>query len=310
MTNKNTDEFTNEITTEKSPKKKKRKMDHVSITILIISIIIFLGSGGFLLYKYVGEPLIEQWSLSQFKDDYKSEDTPSADNGVWNNKNEKKDEERLENGVLASFKNIIDLNGDVVGWITVPNTPIDYPVTQTNNNSFYLTHNINKEKNASGCPFVDYRNIIERDKLSRCTIIYGHHRRNGTMFAKLKNYNEIDFYKENPVIRFDTIYGRNEWIVFANFRATVSAATGTPFDYLRTEFKDDDDFTNFVSEIRKRSLIDTPVEVTANDDILLLSTCSYERSNWRMVIAARKIREGETTIDVSSANKALHPLMP
>lgn len=315
-TNKDTnviaDEDMKKTTNQKKNKKnsKKKKMDPVSKVILTISIIVFLGSGGFLLYKYIGEPLLEQWSLSSYKDDYQSEDTPSADNGVWNNENQNEDEERLENGILSSFKNILELNSDVVGWITVPNTPIDYPVTQTTDNSYYLTHNINKETNSSGCPFVDYRNIIERDKLSRCTIIYAHHRRNGTMFAKLKNYNDIDFYKENPVLRFDTIYNRNEWVVFANFRTTVSTATGTPFDYLRTDFDNDDDFTDFISEIRKRSLIDTPVDVTADDEILLLSTCSYEKANWRMVIAARKVREGETTIDVSSASKASNPLMP
>lgn len=304
------EELENTMKKEKSQKNsKKKKMDPLSRVILTISIIVFLGSGGFLLYKYIGEPLLEQWALSAYKDDYQSENTPSANNGIWN-KDEDEDEERLENGILASFKNIIELNNDVVGWITVPNTPIDYPVTQTTDNSYYLTHNINKETNSSGCPFVDYRNIIEMDNLSRCTIIYAHHRRNGTMFAKLTNYNDIDFYKENPVIRFDTIYNRNEWVIFANFRTTVSTATGTPFEYLRTDFEDDDDFTDFISEIRKRSLIDTPVDVTADDEILLLSTCSYEKANWRMVIAARKVRDDETTIDVSSAAMASNPLMP
>ncbi|MGN0473733.1 MAG: hypothetical protein ACI4IJ_01455, partial [Acutalibacteraceae bacterium] len=83
-----------------------------------------------------------------------------------------------------------------------------------------------------------------------------------------------------------------------------------PYQYIRTSFKDDKDFTDFVADLRKRSLIDTPVEVTADDEILLLSTCSYERSGWRMIIAARKVRDGETSIDVSSAAMAKNPLMP
>ena len=130
------------------------------------------------------------------------------------------------------------------------------------------------------------------------------------MFAQLKKYNDVDFYKENPVIRFDTIYNRSEWIIFSNFRATTTWASGTPFNYIQTDFKDDAEFLKFVDELKKRSLITTPVDVRADDKILLLSTCSYEKSHWRMVIAARRVRDGESKIDVSKAYKATNPLMP
>ena len=303
------DSHTTDDKTEKKKKKKKNKMDPVSRVILTVSVIVFIGSGGFLLYKYIGEPILEQWSLSSYKKDYESKSTNTAEDGKW--KGEKEETEpRLENGVLASFENIIKQNSDVVGWISVPNTPIDYPVVQTSNNSFYLNHNINKEQNSSGCPFLDYRDVVGRDTLSKNSLIYGHHRRNGTMFAKLKNYNDIDFYKQNPVIRFDTIYNRYEWVIFANIRTTANTATGVPFNYIRTDFQTDEDYAQFIADIRKRSLIDTPVDVTADDNILLLSTCSYEKANWRMIIAARKVRAGETDIDVSSAKMASNPLMP
>ena len=297
---------------KKRKKKKKSKMDPVSRVILAVSIIVFLGSGGYLVYKYLGEPLLEQMALSEYKKDYKSKDTSGADNGVWNNdtQHEKEEEERLEDGTLASFKTIRELNQDVVGWITVPNTMVDYPVVQSKDNVYYLKHNINKEFNNSGCPFLDYRNSIKPDSFSRSIIIYGHHRRNGTMFAHLKNYNEVEFYKDNPVLRFDTIYERSEWIVFSNFRATTSWGTGTPFDYLKTDFKSDDEFLTFVNDIKKRSLLNMPVDVRADDKILLLSTCSYEKNYWRMIIAARRVRDGEGSIDVSSATKAANPIMP
>jgi sortase, SrtB family len=298
---------------ERPQKKKKRKktgMDPVSRVILVISVIVFIGSGGYLLYKYFGEPLLEQMELASYKSDYQSEQPSPAEDGVWSNDEETEEEERLEDGTLASFKDIRALNGDVVGWITIPNTLIDYPVVQTKNNVYYLGHNINKESNGSGCPFLDYRNDVKPGSGTRNLIIYGHHRRNGTMFAQLKKYNDVDFYKENPVIRFDTIYERSEWIIFSNFRATTTWATGTPFNYIQTEFKDDAEFLKFVGELKKRSLIDTPVEVRGDDQILLLSTCSYEKSNWRMVIAARRVRADEKTIDINSAVKAAHPLMP
>ena len=294
----------------KPSKKSKRKMDPVSRVILVISVIVFLGSGGYLIYKYFGEPYLEQLELASYKKDYQSEEPSTADNGLWNNDDEKNEEERLPDGTLASFKTIRELNGDVVGWINVPNTLVDYPVVQSEDNTFYLKHNINKEKNGSGCPFLDYRNSIKPDSRDRCIIIYGHHRRNGTMFAHLKRYNELDFYQENPVIRFDTIYERGEWIIFSNFRTTTSWSTGVPFNYIRTEFKDDEDYLSFVNELKKRSLISIPVEVRADDQILLLSTCSYEKKHWRMIIAARRVRDDESQIDVSGATMASNPLMP
>lgn len=306
------DYYSSPYNPRKRSRKTKSKMDPVSRVILVVSMIVFLGSGGYLVYKYLGEPLLEQMALSEYKKDYQSKDTSGADNGVWNNdvQEEEKEEERLKDGTLASFKAIRELNKDVVGWITVPNTMVDYPVVQSKDNVYYLKHNINKEYNDSGCPFLDFRNSIKPDSFSRSIIIYGHHRRNGTMFAHLKNYNEVEFYKNNPVLRFDTIYERSEWIVFSNFRTTTSWSTGVPFDYLKTSFKTDDEFLTFVNEIKKRSLLNMPVDVRADDKILLLSTCSYEKSNWRMIIAARRIRDGESSIDVSSATKAANPVMP
>ena len=303
-------------TKTKSKSKKKKKSDPVTNVILALSICIFLGSAGFLVYKYVAEPLILSHKMEQFQDAHKGHEVQQANNGVWEESTESTvvEEKRLENGMLEQMAALLEKNEDIVGWIQVPNTPIDYAVTQRKKdtlNSFYLNHDVNKEYNAAGNPFLDYRNDVgSNNTLSKCSIIYGHHRRNGTMFAKLKYYDDVEFYKQNPVITFDTLYDRKKWVVFANFRATASSDTGKIFKYIRTSFKDDTEFLNFVAAIKKRSKIITPVEVNADDKILLLSTCSYEKSNWRMVIAARQLREGETTVDVTSAELNPTPLMP
>lgn len=300
----------------KAKSKKKKKSDPLTNVILALSVCIFLGSAGFLVYKYVAEPMILSKKMEQFQDAHKGHEVQQAENGVWQETEEPTvvEEKRLENGMLEQMAALLDKNADIVGWIQVPNTPIDYAVTQRKKdtlNSFYLNHDVNQEYNAAGNPFLDYRNDVGPDNtLSKCSIIYGHHRRNGTMFAKLKYYDEIDFYKQNPVITFDTLYDRKKWVVFANFRATASSDTGKIFKYIKPTFKDDTEFLNFVAAIKKRSKINTPVEVNADDKILLLSTCSYEKANWRMVIAARQLRDGETSVDVSSAELNPTPLMP
>lgn len=296
-------------TKSKKKSKKKKKSDPLTNVILALSICVFLGSAGYLAYNFIIEPMLLNNRISNIAGDDEGR-SKSTDNGIWESDGSNKDDSRNAEGILTWFEPKLAQNPDTVGWIEVPGTPINYPVTQTTDNSYYLTHTFEKEYNAAGNPFLDYHNVVgPNGQLSQCSIIYAHHRRNGTMFAKLKNYNDVEFYKQNAVITFDTIYDRNDWVVFANFRATTSTSTGKIFNYMKYDFDDDESFLNFVTSIRKRSYFNTPVEVNADDQILLLSTCSYEKANWRMVIAARKVHDGET-IDVTTAEKNPAPLMP
>lgn len=298
-------------TKKKAKSKKKKKSDPLTNIILALSICVFLGSAGFLVYKYVIEPIQLEKSMGDLKkttgDD--SSEVKPADDGVWKG-SEVVEEARNDDGILKAYEDILAQNPDTVGWIQIPNTPVDYPVVQTKDNDYYLDHTFTKKYDAAGCPFLDYQNVVgPNGQLSQCSVIYAHHRRNGTMFAKLKNYDDVEFYKQNPVIKFDTIYDRGDWVVFADFRATTNSSTGKIFEYRKFDFKDADAFNNFVTAIRKRSYFNTPIEVNENDQILLLSTCSYEKQHWRMVIAARKVREGET-IDVRTAEKNVAVLWP
>ena len=100
-------------------------------------------------------------------------------------------------------------NSDFIGWITVPNTSINYPVLQCDNNDFYLTYNFEKNKDARGAIFMDYRN--NPVNLDSNTIIYGHNCYNTTMFSELSKYQKIDFYKTSPVFEFNTVERTYKW---------------------------------------------------------------------------------------------------
>ncbi|MBQ5545734.1 MAG: hypothetical protein IIU00_08630, partial [Clostridia bacterium] len=119
-------------TKTKSKSKKKKKSDPVTNVILALSICIFLGSAGFLVYKYVAEPLILSHKMEQFQDAHKGHEVQQANNGVWEESTESTvvEEKRLENGMLEQMAALLEKNEDIVGWIQVPNTPIDYAVTQ------------------------------------------------------------------------------------------------------------------------------------------------------------------------------------
>ena len=219
-------------------------------------------------------------------------------------------------GVYNRFNELIAQNSDCVGWITVPNTKIDNPVYQTTDNDFYLHNNSLKEKSVYGAIFADYRDLITRAGNTKNVTLYGHHMKDGTMFAQLHKYKSLSFYKENPVITFDTIYGTGgQYKVIGCFITNSNPMddNGYFFDFAAPSFRSDADFINWIEQIRRRSLYITPVDVNASDEILTMSTCTYEikESNLLCVVVARKVRDGESvtvnTIDTYANDKIIYP---
>lgn len=211
-------------------------------------------------------------------------------------------------GMLEEYKAAYVANDHLVGWIKVPETTIDYPVVQCENNSAYLHYDFYRKENERGSIYLDCRNDVVGDDTS--FIIYGHNFYDGTMFSPLENYEQLDFYKKAPVIEFDTIFNKKKWKVFSVFITTATAAedNGYLFNYIYPFLKDDN-YKAFLDEVRKRSLINTTVDVNTGDKILILSTCTKmldfspsKRADGRCVIVARELRPGESEeVDVASA---------
>jgi sortase B len=132
------------------------------------------------------------------------------------------------------------------------------------------------------------------------------------MFHYILKYKKMYFYQEHPVIKFDTIYQTGYWKVFSVFLTNGTSVKEPLFDYTVSEFKDNEEFLDFVYKLRVRSLynIDT-VDLNENDQLLTLSTCTYEVKNYRLVIVARRVREGEDlTVDTESVTENPEPLYP
>lgn len=184
---------------------------------------------------------------------------------------------KVTNGYVAS---LLQLNPETVGWLTVNNTNIDYPVVQATNNKYYLDHNFNFEEDRDGWIYMDYRdNPID---LSKNTIIYGHNRYySGVMFGTLYKIYHSGWYnnKDNMIIKFDTLYGEHKWKVFSIYKTTVTS------DYLQVKFSDDEEWFNFINMIKERSVKDFGVDVNKDSKILTLSTCAETRSK-RLVLHA------------------------
>ncbi len=220
------------------------------------------------------------------------------------------DPDRDSQGRLLIFSDLLNLNPDVKGWIMIPETNIDYPVLQSGSDDpeHYLRRNINHESDKAGCIFIDYHSSVERD--TQNIVLHGHNMYStGTMFHQIPNYKDLNFYKQKPVVNFDTIFETGKWKIFSVFVTNGSSEHEKLFDYTRSEFSGKSDFLNFVYQLRVRSVLDIDVDINENDQLLTLSTCSYELKNYRTVVVARRVRDGESPdVNVETATKNEAPL--
>jgi len=216
-------------------------------------------------------------------------------------------------GRLIEFQELLKINEDIKGWISIEGTYINYPVLQssTDDPEYYLYRNFFKENDKAGSIFLDIKSSVEDN--SKHLILHGHNMHTtDSMFHALMEYKKSSFYHDHPIIKFDTIYEKAQWKIFSIFVTNGTSLWEPLFDYTRTDFENDSDFMNFVYQLRLRSLynIDS-VDVNEKDQLLTLSTCSYELNNYRTVIVARKIREGEEiTVDLDTVTINPNPLYP
>lgn len=195
-----------------------------------------------------------------------------------------KDDLRTRYTMRPQFQELHSVNEDIVGWITVDGTKINNPILQADDNDRYLDRNFMGEKSRAGSVFMDFRNDVS--DMNRNTILYGHAMRNDTMFGSLKKYGSQAYADAHPMIYVDTLYDGYDIEVFAAYETTID------FYYIENNFRSDEEFTNFLNEIEKRSKISRPVEVTAEDKIVTLSTCnnSVNSKDKRYVVQGKLVK--------------------
>jgi len=186
--------------------------------------------------------------------------------------------------VLPFILDLQEKNPDVVGWIELAGTEIDYPIVQAEDNAFYLKKDWLGQDNSAGAIFMDFRNDPEALEERRThTILYGHHRQDGSMFQNLMNYKDETYFRENPTFEVTDQYGTHTFEIFSVYVTTID------FYFIETRFPKDEDFEGFLDSIIERRKFATDVEVTAEDHLLTLSTCTYEYDDARFVVHARRV---------------------
>ncbi|MGN0337058.1 MAG: class B sortase [Lachnospiraceae bacterium] len=205
---------------------------------------------------------------------------------------ETSDEQKELPDILPEYQEIYAENEDLVGWLEIDGTVINYPVLQSDseeNSQFYLTHSFAKKKDKNGSLFMDYRNdFVDRDTN---IIIYGHNMKSGAMFGTLKKYLEKGYLEKHPKIRFDTIYERGTYEVIGAFLSEVSYQDEYTFRYYNfLNANNESEFEAFcVNVMQLDALKKGTLDAKYGDQLLTLSTCSSYTDEGRMFIIAKRI---------------------
>ena len=193
--------------------------------------------------------------------------------------------------MLPELKEIYALNNDLVGWISIPDTVIDYPVVQAEDGEYYLTHDFYGEENINGQIILDA--LCDPYTPSYNLVVSGHHMKNGTMFGGLPQYRNRSYWEKHRFLEFDTLMKRKFYVIFACFYSADYDEDETGFRYNAIiDYKIDAE--RWLEEIEDNQLYDTGIERVFGDEFITLTTCDRARHrNGRFVVVGRKIREGE-----------------
>lgn len=315
-------ETTSEETKKPSKKKKKKKKKTIKQRLLDlfpkkgdrlgerIRKIVFLGSVvAIVVCGYiVGDYYYDLWSskrktknLMEMYEIYGDQEAPKDETPV--------DDRVRYLDMLPGARKLWEQNHDIVGVITIPNTPINNPVMQAEDNKKYLNMKFDLTENIAGELFLDYRNHFDEvgeDGYLKCKnsdnlIIYGHNMYDDQMFGCLKYYNwREDYYSLHPVINLRSNYENYKYKIFAFFILDAEDESDTKFDcWNNIDFDGEEDFYNFVNEAKRRSIRLNKVDVKYGDQLLTLSTCNTtlaDEERGRIIIMARRVRDGEDPI--------------
>lgn len=193
-------------------------------------------------------------------------------------------QEKNNNAKIENFKELKKLYSNIVAWIEIENTTINYPIMQSNDNDYYLYRNYKNEYSRYGSIFLDYKYDFSKD--SQNFLIYGHNNNDEMMFNELLKYQEKEYFEAHPSINLITENDITNYKIVSVFKSQVYSqdATNVFRYYNYVDLSNEDTFTNYITNVKKASIYDIDIEPQLGDDIITLSTCEYSKPNGRFVI--------------------------
>lgn len=218
--------------------------------------------------------------IKNFKEEDKQKNIFTELSNIATKRNEQTEENQID------LEKLYKINNDIVGWLKIDNTNINYPIMQTRNKpNFYLDKNFYKEYSFMGTPYIDENCDIEN---SNNIIIYGHHIKGNKMFGELENYKSEEYYKNHKIIKFYTQNNITEYEIISVFKTTVYDNTGFKY-YQFYNMEKEKEFDTFVSKCKELSFYEIKENAKFGDRLITLSTCEYSKKNGRLVVVAKQI---------------------
>ena len=262
-------------------------MKKVLFTIVVLVLVAAFGVSAFMVGNYLidGRNQAKRYDeLSNIAANAQTERTEAATEATGETT---EPTEPTEGGMLPGYKEIYELNNDVVGWIKMEGTQMDYPVMQTPSSpNYYLYRNFDKANSTRGSVYA-WEAADINDPSDNITL-FGHNMTDGSMFACLSAYTSKAAWDNNSLIFFDTLYEYHTYKIFAVFK--TSANVGQGFSYHQfVDAETEEEFDEFVSTCKKLAFYDTGITPVYGDKLLCLSTCEYTLDNGRLVVCAVRI---------------------
>jgi sortase B len=290
------------------PRRGDRKSEIVRKTVFWLSTCVFVGC-----MIWMGVELTNRYETQKKYDDISqqygnsSSTTTTQEVAATEAPTEAVTEEEPTYSLLPGAENLLQLSEDVVGYITIPDTVVDYPLMQNTEDDegeeYFLSHDFYGNDSHLGSIFLDFRcsfDAVGADghlsaPNSDNLIVYGHNMLDESMFGSLRRYQTDDsYYEQHPLILLNSNYEEYVYKIYGYFIADAVDTSDTRFEYWNEiNFADETAFYDYVNEVKRRTLRLTNVDVRYGDSLLTLSTCNGTFDNARLVICARRLRDGE-----------------
>ena len=293
------------------PNKKDPVKEKLRKTISVLSVLVIIGSFTYfgVLYYQKHQNVAQAKSLKRLVTEVPAQ---SSEEETINWEKIKAQYPDVDFPVAMNIKyaHLYAINPEFVGWLSVPNTPIDVQVVKAENNEKYLKSDFYGNYSRYGCPFMDFRDNIRN--LSMNTIIYGHHMRDGLIFAQLSKYLEPAGFEESPVISFSTLFGDYTFKIYAVFitNSKPEDDNGYLFNFIFNHLTSDEAYLSYIAALDERKLYDTGVDIAPGDKLITLSTCTYEFDDARLVVVGRMVRPGENPTSHGAVTVNENPRYP
>ena len=278
---------------DKNTKKTRRNYNIALILCLLVFVVSVV-----LLVMNLGPIIRDRMALSEQQDSLAQMKEQSFD--IYSEEYQEEEGDGLS--ILPEYRTLYQQNPDIIGWLKINDTSIDYPVMQTlEDEQFYLRRDFYGKDNKNGCLIMDDDSVVGVGNRahnyeggvapSTNLLIHGHTMKTGAMFGKLNRYKDQEYGEAHRYIQFDSLYEHREYEVMAAFYTQIYGEDEDVFKYYNFfQANSEDEFNEWYSNVKALAIYDTGVEASFGDEFITLSCCAYHVEDGRFVVVARRVK--------------------